>query len=129
MIFHYLGFYSLIVYGAIVWYKVNTGASSGYLANYSLLTFCVSFLGAAGGLLVAATLKYADSILKTLAAAGAIVISTILGHVLLNGPMDIVISIGAMVTILAISNYSFDTTVMPKPTSVSTLVDEKKTPV
>jgi hypothetical protein len=30
----------------------------------------VSILGAGGGLLVAATLKYADSILKTLAAAG-----------------------------------------------------------
>ena len=41
-------------------------------------------LGALGGLLVAATLKYADSILKTLAAAGAILLSTILGFVFLD---------------------------------------------
>lgn len=125
----YIGFYSLIVYGAIVWYKVTYGARTGYLANYSVLTFFVSFLGAAGGLLVAATLKYADSILKTLAAAGAIVISTILGHVLLGSPIDIVISIGAMVTILAISNYTFDTTAMPKAASPSVIIDEKKAPV
>ena len=39
----------------------------------------VAALGAAGGLLVAATLKYADSIMKTLAAAGAIILSTVLG--------------------------------------------------
>lgn len=116
------------MYGAIVWYKVNTGSGPGYFSNYSLLTFFVSFLGAAGGLLVAATLKYADSILKTLAAAGAIVISTVLGHVLLNGPMDIVICIGAMVTIIAISNYTLDSTVA-KSISASTLTDEKKLPV
>ena len=43
------------------------------------ITVMVAALGAAGGLLVAATLKYADSIMKTLAAAGAIILSTVLG--------------------------------------------------
>ena len=48
-------------------------------SNWSMLTLLVSLLGAGGGLLVAATLKYADSIMKTMAAAGAILLSTLLG--------------------------------------------------
>ncbi len=79
-------------------------------SNWSSTTFLVAVLGATGGLLVAATLKYADSILKTLAAAGAIVLSTVLGHYFLDGPLDIVVSIGALVTIVSIANYTFDTT-------------------
>lgn len=58
----------------------------------------------------AATLKYADSILKTLAAAGAIILSTVLGHLFLGGPMDLIVSIGAMTTIIAIANYTLDAT-------------------
>jgi len=53
-------------------------------------------------------LKYADSILKTLATAGAIVISTILGHYYLNGPLNVVVVIGGLVTIVSISNYMLD---------------------
>jgi hypothetical protein len=49
------------------------------------VTLTVAIMGAAGGLLVAATLKYADAILKTLASAGAIVIATLLGHYFLSG--------------------------------------------
>eukprot|EP01033_Poteriospumella_lacustris_P014609 gene14609-10445_t len=47
-------------------------------------------------------------VLATLAAAGAIVISTVLGHYLLGGPLDMIVSIGACVTILAIANYTLD---------------------
>ena len=79
-------------------------------SNWSIVTVMVAVLGAAGGLLVAATLKYADSILKTIATAGAIVISTLLGHYLLNGPLDLVVGIGALVTIIAIANYMLDAT-------------------
>jgi len=78
--------------------------------NWSFLTIFISVLGAAGGILVAATLKYADAILKTLATAGSIVISTVLGHFFLNGPLDLVVSIGATTVILAIFNYTMDTT-------------------
>jgi UDP-sugar transporter A1/2/3 len=81
-----------------------------FASNWSILTFIVSVLGAAGGLLVAATLKYADSILKTLATAGAIVISTVLGHYFLNGPLDLVIVIGALTAIIAIADYTLDST-------------------
>lgn len=70
----------------------------------------VSLLGAGGGLLVAATLKYADSIMKTLAAAGAILLSTVLGHFFLDGPLDLIVCIGGMCTMIAIANYTLDST-------------------
>jgi len=79
-------------------------------SNWTYITLLVSILGAAGGLLVAATLKYADSILKTLAAAGGIVLTTILSYYFLSGPLNLVICIGATVVIISIANYTFDTT-------------------
>ncbi len=112
-----LGIYSLLMYGGIMIYenayaiRENPSlAAREPWSNWSSTTFLVAVLGATGGLLVAATLKYADSILKTLAAAGAIVLSTVLGHYFLDGPLDIVVSIGALVTIVSIANYTFDTT-------------------
>lgn len=110
-----LGLYSLLMYGSIIIYEANYALGEigskdvrKAWANWTLITFIVSLLGATGGLLVAATLKYADSILKTLAAAGAIVLSTVLGHYLLNGPLDMIVSIGGFVTIIAIANYTLD---------------------
>jgi amino acid permease len=71
------------MYVAIIIYEQQTQPEGENMraawSNWSILTVMVAVFGAGGGLLVAATLKYADSILKTLAAAGAIVISTILG--------------------------------------------------
>jgi solute carrier family 35 (UDP-sugar transporter), member A1/2/3 len=118
-----LGFYSIIMYAMIIVYEwtdsTNTRAP---WSNWSFLTLMVSMLGAGGGLLVAATLKYADSIMKTLAAAGAIVLSTVLGHIFLNGPLDFIVVIGGMCTIIAIANYTLDNTptnaiVSSKPTN------------
>lgn len=111
-----LGLYSLLMYGGIIMYEGFTSVGAEDVVHrsawsgWSITTLIVAILGATGGLLVAATLKYADSILKTLAAAGAIVLSTVLGHYLLDGPLDVVVSIGAIVTILAIANYTLDAT-------------------
>lgn len=77
--------------------------------GWTFNTFMVSLIQAGGGLLVAATLKYADSILKTLATSGAIVLSSILGYFLLDGSLDIFVCLGAIATILAIFNYTFST--------------------
>lgn len=109
-----LGLYSLLMYLGIIIYEGygNDGSSQREAwSGWSFVTFIVALLGATGGLLVAATLKYADSILKTLAAAGAIVLSTVLGHYLLDGPLDLIVSIGGIVTIIAIANYTLDATI------------------
>ncbi len=111
-----LGMYSLLMYGGIIFYEnyfsvVEAGAVQRVAwSNWSFITVLVSILGAAGGLLVAATLKYADAILKTLAAAGAIVLATVLGHYFLDGPLDLVIAIGSCVAIISIANYTLDST-------------------
>ena len=112
-----LGFYSILMYIGIIWYEHQHAASNGRLAwsNWSWVTVLVAVLGAAGGLLVAATLKYADSILKTLAAAGAIVLSTLLGHYFLAGPLDLIVIIGALTTITSIANYTLDATQQTQP--------------
>lgn len=75
-----LGIYSIIMYTGIIIFEWNSTSNTRIpWSNWSSLTLLVSLLGAGGGLLVAATLKYADSIMKTLAAAGAILLSTVLG--------------------------------------------------
>lgn len=105
------------MYGSIIIYETQivtfvdpTAIVRDAWTNWSWITILVSILGAAGGLLVAATLKYADAILKTLAAAGGIVLTTILSYYFLNGPLNLVISIGATVVIISIANYTFDVT-------------------
>lgn len=81
------------------------------LSGWTWLTTVVALLGAANGLVVAATLKHADSILKVLAQAGAIVISTWLGNLFQDEVVDIFVVVGCLVSVLSIMNYTFDATV------------------
>ena len=114
-----LSFYSIIIYVCLIAYDCNRIEQPTLLgANWSSLTVLVAVLGALGGLLVAATLKYADSILKTLATAGAIVVSTVLGHFLLESPLNYVMALGASCVIFAIFNYTLDAT-PPPPAAVA----------
>eukprot|EP01038_Epipyxis_sp_PR26KG_P008815 gene8815-11903_t len=96
--------YNMMMYPA----AAAADTSSGLFHGWTFNTVIITFLQASLGLGVAATLKYADAILKTLATAGAIVFSTFLGYAFLNGTLDIFVLIGCMVTIMAIFNYSFD---------------------
>lgn len=102
-----LAFYStLLLAGLVVAEFTQTDDThlilfSGWTHN----TVLIAVIQALGGLLVAATLKYADAVLKTLATSGAIVLSAVLGWLLLRGTLDIFISIGCVATILAIFNY------------------------
>lgn len=82
----------------------------GLFAGWTINAFILCLIQAGGGLLVAATLKYADSILKTLATSGSIALSAVLGYLLLGSTLDIFVIIGCVATILAISNYTFDPT-------------------
>ena len=61
-------------------------------------------------MLVALSIKYADAIMKTLATTGAIVLSSILDHFLLGGPLTPVMLLAGGVVVLAICNYTFDLT-------------------
>lgn len=78
--------------------------------GWTINTVLIALIQAGGGLLVAATLKYADAVLKTLATSGSIVLSAVLGYFLLGGQLDIFVSMGCVATILAIFNYTLDST-------------------
>lgn len=83
------------------------------LHDFSMYTWSLVLLGGGGGLLVALTVRVADSIVKTLATSLAIVTSTLASHVLLSGPLDLQMGVGALVVSLAVLNYSFDATPHP----------------
>jgi len=88
----------------------NGGGSSGFFGGWSILTLILSILGAAGGLLVALSIKYGDSILKTLATTGAIVVTGVLDHLFLGGPLTPSMILTALQVIISICNYTFDAT-------------------
>lgn len=86
------------------------GGKAGYLGGWSMVTLVLALLGAAGGLLVALSIKYGDAILKTLATTGAIVLSSLLDHWWLKGPLTANMMLAGAVVITAICDYSFDAT-------------------
>ena len=108
---------SIPVYALFIFWE--GGGDVGHLGGWSHITVLLTLLGAAGGLLVALSIKYADAILKTLATTGAIVLSSILDHALLDGPLDGIMMLAAGVVVLAIFDFSFDPTPPgSKPTPV-----------
>lgn len=101
----------LLVLGIILSERFNTDTLyTPLFQGFTLNAYLLALIQALGGILVAAALKYADSILKTLATCLAIVVTAVLECVFMNTPMDIFVIIGCVATILAIANYSFDVT-------------------
>lgn len=78
--------------------------------DFSLVAWILALLGGGGGLLVAMTVKVADSVIKTLAVSVSIVTSTLASHFLLGGQLTLPMAIGALVVALAVLNYSLDAT-------------------
>lgn len=93
----------------------NGGDEAGYFGGWTPLAWVLTTLGAAGGLLVALSIKYGDSILKTLATTGAIILSSILDHAFMGGPLTPVMVIAGSQVVLAICNYTFDDTPVEAP--------------
>ena len=84
------------------------GGEAGYGGGWSIVAVVLALLGAAGGMLVALSIKHGDSILKTLATTGAIVLSATLDHFLLGGPLTNIMCIAGVQVIISICNYTFD---------------------
>lgn len=94
---------SFVTISMCMWYS---DAAFVLFDGWTVNTVAIALIQAFGGLLVAATLKYADAVLKTLATSGSIVISAVLGYLFLGGTLDLFVSLGALTTILAITNYT-----------------------
>jgi len=88
----------------------DAGGEAGIFGGWSWIALFLSLLGAAGGLLVALSIKYGDSILKTLATTGSIILSSVWDHYLLGGPLTAVMVIAGVQVVIAISDYTFDAT-------------------
>ena len=59
-----------------------------------------------GGVLVALSIKHTDSIMKTIATTGSIVLTTILNAAFLGGPFNLPILTGGLVVIVSVFNYN-----------------------
>ncbi len=94
----------------LVFIAGSGGGTAGFLQGWSPMAFLLAILGAAGGLLVALSIKHGDSILKTLATTGAIVLTGYLDYWFLNGPMSPSMIIAGVMVIISICNYTFDAT-------------------
>jgi len=108
----------------VIFISLNHGGQAGFAGGWSALACVLTLLGAAGGLLVALSIKYGDSILKTLATTGAIIISSILDHVFLDGPLTPVMVIAGTQVVIAICSYTFDAT----PVDTRPVVNLKEQP-
>jgi len=99
----------------ILW---DGGGTVGYGGGWSVVAGILAFLGAAGGMLVALSIKHGDSILKTLATTGAIVLSATLDHFMLGGPLTSIMCIAGVQVIISICNYTFDASPPETPLQV-----------
>eukprot|EP00656_Telonema_subtile_P026399 TRINITY_DN28371_c0_g1_i2.p1 TRINITY_DN28371_c0_g1~~TRINITY_DN28371_c0_g1_i2.p1 ORF type:complete len:346 (-),score=65.91 TRINITY_DN28371_c0_g1_i2:191-1228(-) len=77
-------------------------------AGFAPIVWFICFLHAAGGILVALSVLYSDSIAKTVAVCGGLVLTTVIGHQLFDAPLDLNIMSGCMLTVLAIVGYKDD---------------------
>jgi len=103
-----LAFYSTIFLVLVIVWDMSDEMDEElmFFKGWTTNTVLIALIQAFGGLLVAATLKYADAILKVLATAGSIVFSSTLGYAFLGGTLDVFVILGSLSTILAIANYT-----------------------
>ena len=97
-----LAFWSMVIYLPIMVYDNPNNPFAGWSGT----TAVCAAVGALGGVLVALSIKLADSIMKTIATTGAIVLTTALNAVFLDGPYSLPIASGALVVVVSVFNYN-----------------------
>jgi UDP-sugar transporter A1/2/3 len=107
-----LGFYSILMYTTLIFFEPGE-----IFENWTPLAFVVSCLGACGGLLVALSIKYGDSVLKTLAISGSVIYANVVDHIFLGGPMTLSMGLSAVVVVIAVLDYNWDATPSSPPSS------------
>ena len=75
-------------------------------AGWTWVAAACAAVGALGGVLVALSIKHTDSIMKTIATTGSIVLTTILNASFLGGPFNLPILTGGLVVIVSVFNYN-----------------------
>jgi len=102
-----LGAFALPLAGlTMVWNDGLQLRSYGLLHGFDGVVWLVVLLNGCGGLLVAATMKYADNIVKCFAAALAIITGMLLSVPLFNVSLSPIFLVGATSTVSATMLYS-----------------------
>ena len=96
----------LIAYLTIYGKDAAAVASQGFLGGYTPLVWTVVTVQAAGGLIVAVVVKYADNVLKVFATSFSIVISCIISAFLFSFRPTFSFVVGASLVVLATVMYS-----------------------
>lgn len=109
---------SIVIYFPTATYETNFDLLTGF----SPLIWFICLLHAAGGILVALSVLYSDSIAKTVAVCGGLVLTTVMGHQMFDAPMDLNILSGCAITVLAILGYKDDCEVESRIAQLETAV-------
>jgi UDP-sugar transporter A1/2/3 len=86
----------------------------------------LSLLGTAGGMLVALSIKYGNSILKILATTGSIILLATLDHFMLGGPLTAIMCIAGAQVVINICNYTVDSMPPNPPMQVTLLLEDEE---
>lgn len=89
--------------------------TASWFKGWSLVTVIITIMSGSTGLVIAATLKYADAVLKCLATSCAIIVTSVVGYFFFESVIDVFVSIGMVTVIVAVFNYTLDAT-PPEPT-------------
>lgn len=88
-------------------YLIKEGTSSNLLKGFDAFVWYLVILQAAGGLIVAVVVKYADNILKGFATSVAILISCVVSMYLFDFVLTVQFSIGTMLVMASIFLYGY----------------------
>lgn len=118
-----LSFFSILIaafQGYLNETKNPTDSGEPYFYGFTFMVWTLVFIQSAGGLLVAAVMKYADNVLKGLATGVSVVLATFVSIVLFNTPITFQFTAGA--TLILSSAYYFSN---PLPLSIQRIIDGK----
>lgn len=93
-------------FGSLTYVCISQFVSLGFLAGYTPIVWTVVIVQAAGGLIVAVVVKYADNVLKVFATSFSIVISCIISAFLFDFRPTFMFLVGASLVVLATVMYS-----------------------
>jgi UDP-sugar transporter A1/2/3 len=102
-----MGLPSVVIAFITVFAKdANAIRSNGFFAGYNAMVWTVIMVQAAGGLIVAVVVKYADNVLKVFATSFSIIFSSLVSAVLFNFRPDFSFCSGATLVMISTVLYS-----------------------
>jgi drug/metabolite transporter (DMT)-like permease len=109
---------SILIYTPISVYETKGNLFQGW----TFLVVVIAALHALGGILVALSVLYSSSVTKTVAVCAALVLTTVMGHILFFEPLNGPILLGCAMVIVSVWAYKDDAIVESKLRSAGFVV-------